>query len=93
MSPFVLTAEGGNKMNKMILLVLLLVSIIFVAGCETDRIGNGSKGVGVNTGLNNELNIYTLCADGVVCYFHPSGYAGGMDCFRATDLVEKYCGG
>jgi hypothetical protein len=72
--------------------VVLLVAIIFLAGCEVQD--NGSRMVGVEqpSAMENALVVYTLCVDSVVCYYHPSGYAGGMDCFRDTDLVEKYCG-
>jgi hypothetical protein len=70
-------------------LALLILSVIVLAGCQ--EADNGSQRVGTHS-LGNDLVIYTLCVDNVICYYHPGGYAGGMDCFRDDDLVTKYCG-
>ena len=78
-------------MKIKILIAIILLGLLAITGCV--EVGTSEPTSVKEIGnFNDQLVIYTHCDDGVICYYHPSGYAGGMSCFRDEDLATKYCG-
>lgn len=84
--------------NKFIISSFIL--IVSLAGCVSYSDGVNSiqpkvlpinEDIRLSPGFENS-RIIGFCDDKVICYVYHSGYGAGMDCFRDTDLVEKYCG-
>jgi len=74
-------------MNKTTIILVLLIMGFFLVGC-TSAVKTTDK---TDSYYGNDLSVYTLCADGVVCYHHSESYGASGSCFRDKDLVDKYC--
>jgi len=77
-------------MSKTKLIIGLSILMILLIGGTIDIEPTGNERRYTDSD-NDNLIIYTQCDDKVVCYWHYSEFKGGMDCFRDTDLINKYC--